>query len=162
MVRILGIDPGQHGGFCFRDTKHNEHINTYSYNKLTVYDIAGIIETEKEICKLCGVPIRAFIERVHSMPHDGKASAFSFGKNYGMWLGLLTALKIPYHDIPPATWQAGLRLRLRCKEYRERKKALKEIAQKYWPEAGLTYDTCDAALIAEYGRRRVICEHQDR
>lgn len=158
MVRILGIDPGQHGGFCFRDTEDDEYMNFYAYNKLTVRDIVGIIECEKETCRICGIPIKAFIEQVHSMPHDGKASAFSFGKNFGMWLGIITALKLPCYEIPPAAWQAGLKLRLRGKEYREKKKALKEIAQKYWPQYNITYDTCDAILIAEFGRRKIIEE----
>ena len=43
-------------------------------------------------------------------------------------------------------------------KYGEKKKALKEIAQKRFPELNLTLDTCDAALIAEYGRRCLLYE----
>ncbi len=158
MVRILGIDPGQHGGFCFMDL--NGQPEPYAYNKLTVLDIASKLINEKILAQMFDDRIIAYIEQVHSMPHDGKASAFSFGKNFGMWLGILTALKIPYYEIPPATWQAGLKLRIRGKEYREKKKALKEAAQKRWPECNLTYDTCDAVLIAEYGRQKTIAERK--
>lgn len=154
MVRILGIDPGAHGGFCFMDL--DGQIEPYAYNKLTPLDIAVKIINEKILAQMFGYSIIAYIEQVHSMPHDGKASAFSFGKNFGIWLGILTALKIPYYEIPPAVWQSGLKLRLRGKEYREKKKALKEIAQRWWPENNLTYDTCDAVLIAEYGKREIL------
>lgn len=160
MVRILGIDPGQHGGFCFRDVKQSEYIDIYSYNKITPHDIAEIVTDEKTACQLCGIPIKAFIEEVHSMPHDGKASAFSFGKNYGMWLGILTALKIPFEEIPPAKWQAGLKLRVRGMDYNIKKRALKEAAQKRFPNAQLTLDTCDATLIAEYGRQMILTENR--
>ncbi len=156
MVRVLGIDPGAHGGFCFRDTSHEQYADVYAFNKLTPHDIAGIIQNEKEICKICGMQIKAYIEEVHSMPRDGKASAFSFGKNFGMWLGILTALGIPYEEVLPAKWQAGLKLRVRGMDYRDKKKALKEIAQKKFPELNLTLDTCDAVLIAEYGCRAII------
>lgn len=158
MVRILGIDPGQHGGFCFMEL--NGQIEPYAFNRLTQFDIATKIINEKLLAQMFGDSIIAFIEQVHSMPHDGKASAFSFGKNFGLWLGVLTALKIPYYEIPPMTWQAGLKLRVRGKEYREKKKALKEAAQKYWPEYNITYDTCDAILIAEYGRRKLLAERK--
>lgn len=159
MVRILGIDPGQHGGFCLMDLD-GEHIQVFAYNKLTAIDIVNRINGEIVFARMLGTKLIAYIEQVHSMPHDGKASAFSFGKNFGMWLGILSALKIPCYEVPPVTWQAGLKLRLRGKEYREKKKALKEVAQKRWPDLGLTYDTCDAALIAEYGRQQIIIERK--
>lgn len=158
MVRILGIDPGAHGGFCFRDTRHESYIDVYSYNKLTPHDIAGIIKVEKDITRICGNQIKAYIEEVHSMPRDGKASAFSFGKNYGMWLGILTALGIPYEEVLPVKWQSALKLRVRGLEYSKKKKALKEIAQKRFPDLNLTLDTCDAVLIAEYGRQVILSE----
>lgn len=159
MIYILGIDPGAHGGYCFKFLDGTDN-KTFAFNKQTPAEIVKTIENYIDTMRFInGIEsITAFIEEVHTMPHDGKVSAFSFGKNYGWWLGVLTSLKIPIIEIPPAKWQAGLKLRVRGLEYRDKKKALKEAAQKRFPDLNLTLDTCDAALIAEYGRQIILAE----
>ena len=44
------------------------------------------------------------IERSQSMPCQGVASTFEFGRGYGIWLGLLAALNIPYQVVHSRTW----------------------------------------------------------
>jgi len=159
MICILGIDPGQHGGFSIVKL-NGDHRAAYAYNKQTLPEIVDTLRAIKETNDLLGFKTLAFIEEVHSMPKDGKASAFSFGQNYGAWLATLISLKIGYKEIPPGQWQAGLKLRVRGMEYRDKKKALKEKAQKLFPDLNLTLDTCDAALIAEYGRQVTLAERK--
>ena len=48
------------------------------------------------------------IEKVHSMPRQGVASAFTFGKGYGIWLGVLGTLGIPYEEVTPQRWQGAM------------------------------------------------------
>ena len=46
-----------------------------------------------------------FIEKVHSMPGQGVASMFNFGKGYGIWIGILAALKISKTLVTPQEWK---------------------------------------------------------
>ena len=50
----------------------------------------------------------AMIEQVHSMPKQGVASSFKFGRHYGFLLGVLTALGIPYQTVTPQKWQKAM------------------------------------------------------
>lgn len=157
MILILGIDPGQHGGFStvMLDGSQRE---VYPFNRMTLPEISKAVRNFKTIALLYNTRIVAFIEEVHSMPKDGKVQAFSFGKNYGFWQGILIAHGIEIHEVLPVKWQSALKLRVRGLEYSQKKKALKEIAQKRYPDLNLTLDTCDAALIAEYGRQIILSE----
>lgn len=157
MILILGIDPGQHGGYCLMSLDGNKK-SVKAFNKLTLPEISKDIGDLKNCASLLGDRVIAYIEEVHSMPNNGKVQAFSFGKNYGFWIGILIAHGIEIRETLPAKWQSALKLRVRGLEYGEKKKALKEIAQKRFPELNLTLDTCDAALIAEYGRRCLLYE----
>ena len=45
------------------------------------------------------------IEAVHSMPKQGVASSFSFGRGLGIWEGILSAYSIPYVKVSPQRWK---------------------------------------------------------
>jgi crossover junction endodeoxyribonuclease RuvC len=47
----------------------------------------------------------AVVEIVHSMPKQGVASSFKFGKSYGRVLGVLEAQMIPIHEVTPQRWK---------------------------------------------------------
>lgn len=50
-------------------------------------------------------PIRlAVIEKQQAMPMEGRTSVLTTGYGFGLWVGVLAALKIPYQVVPPATW----------------------------------------------------------
>ena len=151
---ILGIDPGSHGALSYVSLDGNAR-SVWGFSKYTEHDIKDVIQTQRT---LFGYELTAYIEEVHSMPKDGKVQAFSFGKNYGFWIGLLTGLDIPYHTVIPLKWQSTLRLKVRGLEYREKKNALKANAQRLFPDLNPTLETADALLIAEYGRQIVLNE----
>ena len=153
-VGIIGIDPGAHGGMSFVSLDGAER-KAYSFAKLTYHDIVNLL-IEYDLM----YSLTVFIEEVHAMPKDGKVQAFSFGRNYGILLGILTALKISRTDVLPAKWQSYLKLRVRGLEYRDKKRALREEAIKRFPSLNPTLDTCDALLIAEYGRQVLIAEEK--
>lgn len=146
---ILGIDPGSHGAMSLTSLD-GTFREVFGFSKYTEYDIKDIISEHKNFL---GYKILAYIEEVHAMPRDGKVQAFSFGKNYGFWIGLLTGLGIPYHTVIPLKWQSALKLKTRGLEYKEKKNALKANAQRLFPHLKPTLETCDALLIAEYGRQ---------
>jgi len=147
---IIGIDPGTHGALSVVNLTGDKR-EVYAFSKHTDHDLRIILE---DLAAL--YDCRAYLEEVHAMPRDGKVQAFNFGNNFGFWRGLLTGLKIPYESVIPLKWQNGLKLKLRKLEYRQKKNALKGYAQQWFPDLKPTLDTCDALLIAEYGRRSIL------
>ncbi|OQA73069.1 MAG: hypothetical protein BWY35_00915 [Firmicutes bacterium ADurb.Bin248] len=51
---------------------------------------------------------RVVIERAQPMPGQGVTSTFSTGMGYGIWIGLLGALEIPYSSVRPCEWTRRL------------------------------------------------------
>ena len=77
---FIGIDPGKSGGVC-----------AVSHNTSIAYKCPGTVadmtNTMLNICDLGNNPI-CVIEAVHSMPGQGVKSVFTFGYNYGNWIGI--------------------------------------------------------------------------
>lgn len=136
---VIGIDPGQSGGIVLLS---DSWILPHKMPE-TERDIVDLLEETKP-------PRFAFIELVHSMPRQGVASSFKFGRGYGFLRGVLSALSIPFEDVTPQKWQKELR----CLTKGD-KNVSRAAAQRLWPEIRWTHATADAALIAEYGRRRL-------
>lgn len=141
---IVGIDPGVSGGFATLSWGGTT-ANATAFDKVTPRDIATILR---------GAPIKkAYIEQVHSMPLQGVRSVFTFGENYGLWQGILTALGIPFERVPPLTWQTAMR----CRTGGD-KNISKTRAQELFPNLKITHAIADSLLIAEYGRRREVTQ----
>ncbi|MGL4500954.1 MAG: hypothetical protein ACRCU2_17935, partial [Planktothrix sp.] len=91
----------------------------------------------------------AIIEEVHAMPGQGGVSGFNFGTAFGIWIGILAALEIPYELVSPR--QMGVR---------GDKDESRTVALQLFPhlasELNLKkhHNRADALLIAEYSRRR--------
>lgn len=145
---ILGIDPGQSGGMVLLLTD-GSIVDRLAFANKTEHDIR---ETFMEYIELAD--LRAYIETVHSMPGQGVASTFKFGRNFGFLIGMLTAMAIPYELVTPQKWQKAMGIPPRSKNASkgDHKRNLKSAAQRLWPRAKWTLAICDAALIAEYGR----------
>lgn len=95
-----------------------------------------------------------FIEKVHSMPGQGVASMFNFGKGYGIWIGILAALKISKTLVTPQEWKKEMMSGMKDKD------AARIRAQELFPECSIRLqlkkhiDRADSLLIAEYARRK--------
>tara|TARA_Y100001951_G_scaffold65310_1_gene52457 strand:+ start:227 stop:493 length:267 start_codon:yes stop_codon:yes gene_type:complete len=66
--------------------------------------MASLLRTAKNSAFVDDLPILIAIEKVHAFPTDARSSAFKFGMNYGMWLGIIGALSIPVIKVAPQTW----------------------------------------------------------
>ena len=110
-VKYMGIDVGVNGGIAFYDGKK---LKTYKMptiwtkvnerNKRT-YDIDKI----KEIIKT-EEPNIAIIERVWSLPSDGRVGAFSFGYGYGLLTGICESYIGNVIHIPSHIWKKHFNL----------------------------------------------------
>ena len=123
-MQFVGIDPGISGALAVLGTP-----DAYGCPEVRFFDMptmevkvgkklkhvpdafrmVSILE-ELTVCKETLVTI----EKVNAMPDVGTGakmgatSAFSFGFDFGMWLGILAALKIPHQQVHPATWKAAV------------------------------------------------------
>jgi len=149
---FIGIDPGAKGGVAWIEERlglDGEILTTQCFPlPETERDIFGLIWkvgilklSDKMLC-MC------LIEKVHSMPKQGVASSFKFGRNYGFLRGLLVALELCFDEVTPQRWQKAMG----CLSHGD-KNVTKQKAQQLFPTMKITHSTADALLIAEYCRR---------
>lgn len=93
------------------------------------------------------------IEHVHSMPKQGLASTFAFGRSYGVMLGWFTARGHRITHVAPTTWKTTFHLNGKDKD------AARLLALELWPQQAqlfarkLDIGRADAALIALHHAR---------
>ena len=149
-MTIIGIDPGAGGAMVVWDKK----ISKIYKCPADAETMADIVKESLYINRAKNIrEVFAYIELVHAMPHDGRSSLFKFGTNYGKWLGILGAYKVPTTLVSPQKWMKYWKDKLNIKlpkDKSSRKRALKEIASHYTDKKVTLYNA-DAILIAMYG-----------
>lgn len=142
---LLSIDPGSSGAAVLR-SRVGQLVDVIGY------------ESPKSIARAFeqGAIESAVIERVWASPVMGVSAAFAFGENYGSWRAAIAMRGIPLEEVLPQAWQ-----RLVCPHIEgtgaERKRALKDEAQRRFPDVRVTLSNSDALLISEYARLRSQC-----
>ena len=144
---FIGVDPGASGGIAFLSSIDGQPHAT------------KMPETERDVWLALSTWDRtnafAVIEAVHSMPKQGVASSFKFGRSYGFLRGCLIASGIPFEEVTPQKWQKALG----CMS-RGDKNVTKARAQQLFPGLKITHATADALLLAEYARRLYTTRHK--
>mgnify|MGYP000372927270 CR=1 FL=1 len=149
-----GIDPGGSGGFALVRGKEVR----YAPMPGTPLEIMAVMS------ELFSDADYILLEKVHSSPQMGVASAFTFGKNYGAMEMGLAFLEVPHNLVTPQMWQGGLGIPKATKDapQAEHKEKLRATAQRLHPKLplwsqprtlGLQRSICDALLIAHF------CQH---
>lgn len=167
MKYFLGIDPGASGAWVILD----ERGRARSWGLNTEYALfLEILPGYEDQC------LEACVEQVGAMPHQGVTSMFTFGRECGMWDGMLLARNIPSESVLPREWQKSLSLpaktpvppgedkkaatKRKAADKKARKEAITAHAVKKWPElAGVlskkkNQGLADAAYIALHMLRR--------
>jgi len=139
---FIGIDPGINGGIAII------YNDAYTVQKCpnTIQEMADVLITLKD--QAPNLPMYRIIEKVHSMPGNSGRSMFTFGCNYGQWLGILAVLRIPYVEVTPQKWMKHYGSMK--KDKKDRKNHIKHLAQQRYPDVKITLATSDAMLIANY------------
>lgn len=157
----IGIDPGLSGAVAEIDS--NGGVVIHDTPTMQVKK-SGKAKTEYLPLQMADILIdyvplncHVFIEKVNAMPGQGVTSMFNFGRGFGIWIGILAALKLPYSLIMPQAWKKELMKGMSDKD------AARVRAQQLFPQTihelsrKKDIGRADALLIAEYGRR--VSEH---
>jgi hypothetical protein len=97
---VIGIDPGLEGGVAIISPK-----GAVAHN-LPVADGGVDAWSLGQYFRSCGIAETIVVlESVHSMPHQGVASAFTFGKGFGTIVGACGALGIRMELVTPQAWK---------------------------------------------------------
>ena len=136
-MKFLGIDPGKSGGWAI------------------LSDEGYLIREGKNVEDLRGLSLRrtlCLLEQVGASPQMSRSAAFTFGAEYGRWLGFLGW---DAELVTPQKWQhyytkTGYRHLLEGVQGPERKRNLRTIAQEVFPDVKVTLQNADALLIANY------------
>ncbi len=152
---VMGIDPGLDGGLV--ELAEDGAI----IFKARLYTDRGI----DRLFARQWDGMHVFMERAQVMNREGRAtsarSMFNYGKAFGEILGQLQALRIPHTLVRPADWSRMLHAG--TTDNNDTKKRSLEAARRIWPGEDWIPLGCkkphdgiyEAALIAEYGRRRL-------
>ena len=151
MSIYVGIDPGKKGAMAIMG--YSNTTGERYMMKIIPFDPQEYIKTLKQFngATVC-------IEQVHSLPHEGVKSVWSFGQTYGWLLGVLDAVGLSYQTVSPNLWKKDFSL------LRAEKKQSIEVCKRLFPGIELKRtDRCrndddnmaDAALICEYARRHM-------
>lgn len=150
---ILGVDPGLDGAFAFYDNGRVDtfRLPTVRASKARTLDLAEIARWLDDSQMIEA----AFIERVHSMPKQGVASSFNFGRVYGSLLGLLSGFYIPTTEVTPQQWKRALGVPKDKDGARARASALFPADAGQWTRRA-DDGAAEAALLALYGARQAV------
>lgn len=142
---IMGLDPGSSGAVAFYYPDKPQLIAAYDVplveRNINAAALSDLIRRHS--------PELAIVELVHSMPKQGVASSFNFGKSYGVALGVIGAMKIPSVHVSPTKWKKYFSLTAD-------KEQARALAISKWPAAEhfrrkKDNGRAEAALLALYG-----------
>ena len=100
MKHYIGIDPGSHGYIVVLD-ENGEYVSSCAIEDSTEQEVSNFLHMAAPF----SFPVACAMEDVHSMPGQGVATTFAFGRNVGFLQGILVALQIPYTLVTPRKWQ---------------------------------------------------------
>ena len=144
---FIGIDPGYGGGIAM--IMGEEWFAQRYPRDRVVNDARGLFNSYWHSAVIEGYNVVTYIEKVWAMPHDGRSSAFKIGMNYGIWHGITAGHTLI--EVIPRKWQSVYDEL--SKDKKERKQQLKELAIEIVDgQCKTTLNTCDAILIAKYGK----------
>jgi crossover junction endodeoxyribonuclease RuvC len=97
---------------------------------------------------------RAAVEAASSYAEQGVRSAFTFGRSFREWLGILAALGIPHVLVTPQQWQHGL---VRPPDGADQKSRSLTVARRLFPDIDLSrkkdHHRSDALLLAYWAKQ---------
>lgn len=152
---LIGLDPGAVSGAYGVLTRDGRYVACGDL-PTTPLGRAGRLQVSPPLLaallRALGPPdtLAAVVEAAQPMPRQGVSSSYRYGTAYGILLGVLGALGIPYTTVAPARWKRAVGLG-------PHKDAARTRALQRWPAAAaqLTrqrdHGRAEALLLAAYG-----------
>lgn len=172
----IGIDPGSKGFIAvikpdgkraFEAIADNDPYNLNEFLRAAVHEAVAEFKCDVVCC----------MEEIHAVYGSSAGSTFAFGEMFGLLKGLLVANNIPYHLVPPKTWQkemwvASDKVHKSTNRIGKDGKPIKAVdnkptsinaARRLFPDVdfrrtekckAIDDNKCDAMLICDYGRRK--------
>jgi hypothetical protein len=141
----VGVDVGSHGAAALLDEDGVDVRDFVSVNESAALLVEWMATHRIEL---------AAIEQAAARPAQGRCSTFSFGARFGEWLGVLSALHVPFVIVPPQRWQKAAGLLPSDGDAKARSLA---AARRRWPAVDLHRKgddgKADALHLADYARR---------
>ena len=145
--KYVGIDPGKSGGIMVID----------ELGEATAYKCPEKVLDMSVLFKLiigdtAPDDVELLMERVWARPGNAVRAAFTYGVNYGQWLGIAASHEIKMYTVLPNNWIKWVGCP-KALPVADRKRWLKAKAKKLYPELNrVTLATADAILITHYGK----------
>lgn len=158
---ILGVDPGNTGALAWLD----DVGQPVSIQPMPVFKLEGKTHLNiGEVIKIfTAYKGKIVLEQQQPFPGQGVVSVGTLMKGYGILLGVAGALNIPCVEVLPRLWKKEMFKGVKLGRKKEQlKEASRRLCQQLWPAVGFKLDPeddemdhglCEAALLAEYGRR---------
>jgi len=155
MKCVIGVDPGLDGGLAAMSSEGLQLrvMPVVAVGKRRQLDEQAIVHW---LSGFAPGECHVFIEAVGARPKQGVVAMFSFGTGWGLLRGICAGLGFSYELVRPQEWQGEvLKGQPSGSEYL--------VASRLWPNTEWrASERCqkphdglvDAALIAEFGRRR--------
>jgi hypothetical protein len=144
----IGIDPGKTGAVAVLDGPSAEVWDTPLIGK--EYDTRSMADLLSKWTDATGV--LSCLELAQPMPREGVRSSWTNGYGFGLWVGTLASLAIPYKIVRPAVWKRQMGLARDKDQARAR-------ARELFPRTELHlkkhHGRAEALLLAAYARERM-------
>ena len=120
MKLYLGIDPGKTGAIAglFEDEMVVRDM-PIAGDEIDIPELAKHLKGFTTIYE-----VKACIEHAQVMPSQGSVSGYTIGKNFGIILGILGTLNIPFITVNPKKWQKEFAIIGKMKITKEMKKQM--------------------------------------
>jgi crossover junction endodeoxyribonuclease RuvC len=113
---ILGIDPGLTGAITLVDDSchivsiYDMPVMEKPYGKGKMVNSIELSDMIDEMISMAGNSLTFHLEQVSSMPGQGVASTFAFGRAFGVVEGVIGCKKQPLVYVSPRTWKKSFGL----------------------------------------------------
>lgn len=165
---VIGIDNGLDGAIVGLDADTGELVGWYDCQTMPTgkgsrrtFAVRLMAASLRElVAKDSRGRAHAIIERAQPMPKQGAAQMFGTGFGAGIWQGIVAAKGLPFETVTPRVWMRSMLAGISG----EGKQRALIAAENLFPDLPLTsergtkptkHGRADAALLAEYGRRKL-------
>ena len=153
--KYVGIDPGKSGGIMVIDELGEATAYKCPEEAMDMSVLFSLI-----VGHTAPDNVELLMERVWARPGNAVRAAFTYGVNYGQWLGIAASHEIKMNTVIPNCWikWVGCPKALAVKK---RKHWLRDKAKELYPELKkITLATADAILITHYAKEEYFNENK--